>query len=363
MKKFIYVAWFMLFILLFESNPVASAKQKVDAPTASIAQGSYYLEQNVELSSTTPGVSIYFTLDGSTPTTSSDLYKEPIRIQSDTTIKAVAIKGKVSSPVLEKSKGNISSEVVSFDYKFETRESLASKFLSFTYNSMPYRLYVPEGYDPRKAYPLVLYLHGSGGRGNDNLKQLMTNDGAVIWASPEIQSKEQLFVLAPQGREEWDGGFGLTRDQHNNINLNRVFEVSTDLYISYEVLQQVRENYTIDEDRLYSVGVSQGGFGTFNLNMMYPDLFAAMVAIAGGGDREQSHLLVDKPMWIFHAEDDQVIPVSYSRNIVEELRRLGGNPIYTEYLANEKYNHASWVPAFKNIELMNWLLKQSKNKS
>ncbi|UHA60203.1 hypothetical protein KDJ21_026450 [Metabacillus litoralis] len=87
---------------------------------------------------------------------------------------------------------------------------------------MPFRLFVPEGYEPGKSYPLVLFLHGGGERGDDNLKQLVNNDGAIFWATAENQSKAQVFVLAPQAQNLHEGGFGITRDMNNNIDLSRV---------------------------------------------------------------------------------------------------------------------------------------------
>ncbi|MBW8351851.1 hypothetical protein K0H71_20835 [Bacillus sp. IITD106] len=253
-------------------------------------------------------------------------------------------------------------EMVSLRYGFETREAIVEKFLSFTYKTMPYRLFVPANYDSNTSFPLVMFLHGGGERGVDNIKHLMASDGAIIWATPENQVKNPAFVLAPQAREDTNGGFGLTRDKINNqkIELSRVFEVSDDLLLAHEILEKVIAEYNIDRKRLYITGLSQGGFGTYNLNMAYPDLFAAMVPIAGGGDPKKAELLVDKPIWNFHAEDDGVIPVDYSRNIIKSIENAGGKPIYTEYSADKGYDHGSWVPAYQNQEMIDWLFKQVK---
>ena len=223
---------------------------------------------------------------------------------------------------------------------------------------MPFRLFVPEGYKPRKSYPLVLFLHGGGERGDDNLKQLINNDCAIFWAWPKNQSKSQAFVLVPQAQNLPEGGFGITRDRNNNIDLSRVFEFSNDLQMAYEILQKVKNDYNIDDKRIYVTGISQGSFGTFNLNIKYPNLFAAMVPIAGGGNPKDAHVLVNKPLWNFHAEDDLIIQVTFSRNIIEAIIDTGGKPIYTEYSAKYKYNHASWVPAYKNPRLFDWVMSK-----
>lgn len=330
----------------------------LNKPTSSVEVGVYYSEQVVELSYTTPFVNIYYTVDGSQPTNESTLYSKPIKIHLSLTIKAVAIL-KINDH--NNAVRSMYSDTAIFNYRFESQHSIASKFLYFTYKSMPYRLFVPDNFDSKKTYPLILFLHGGGERGKDNEKQLMANDGAIIWAATENQSNNPGFVLAPQSRNTADGGFGITRDSTNKkIDLTQVFKVSKDLLLAHEILQHVKQKYNIDRNRLYCTGVSQGGFGTYNLNILYPNLFAAMVPIAAGGNPDKANILVDKPIWNFHAEDDLTIPVSFSRNIIEKIKKLAGNPLYTEYPANMSYNHSSWVPAYKNKDMIEWVFKQVK---
>ncbi|MED4239636.1 chitobiase/beta-hexosaminidase C-terminal domain-containing protein [Priestia megaterium] len=344
-------------ILAFLPLNIVAAKEEnnyrnVKKPTSSVLSGTYYLEQKVELKTNTPGAKTYYTLDGSTPTTKSTQYTNPIIINNDTVLKAISIRGNA--------KNKNHSDLAIFTYSFESRESIATQFLSFTYKTMPYRLYVPKDYDSKKSYPLVLFLHGGGERGNDNKKQLLSNDGAIVWASPENQRKHPAFVLAPQARNVPSGGFTVTRDDNNKVDLAKVFETSEDLKTAYEILQSVRKAYNIDSNRLYSTGLSQGGFGTFNLNIEHPNLFAAMVPIAGGADLAKAHLLTHKTIWAFHAEDDSIIPVAYSRNIIEAIKKAGGHPLYTEYPKELKYDHASWVPAYQNQKMIDWLFQQVK---
>jgi len=349
---------FLFTLPAFASN--GNNNGKVQPPTSSHEPGQYYKEQQITLKSNTPGTKIYYTTDGSTPTKRSKLYTAPITVNDDVMIKAFAVRGNLNEHALTKSYGKISSEVVTLTYDIVNRQEIADQFLTLEYLNMPYRLYVPENYDPNVAYPLVLFLHGGGERGDDNEKQLLANDGAVIWAAPENQAKQPAFVLAPQARNQHDGGFGITRNSDNVVDLARVFEFSKDLGTAYNILQKVIQEYNIDTNRLYSTGLSQGGYGTFNLNVAYPDLFAAMVPIAGGGNPEEVHVLKDKPLWAFHAEDDAVIPVSYTRNAIEAINEAGGNPIYTEYPKELGYNHGSWVPAYDNKEMIDWMFSQVK---
>jgi len=228
---------------------------------------------------------------------------------------------------------------------------------------MPYRLFVPDGYKRSRSYPLVVFLHGGGERGTDNEKTLTANQGGTIWAMPKEQAKHPAFVLVPQARDKWDGGFGLTRGPDNKLSLARVFETTDDLKTAHSLLMNVLDEYpNIDRKRLYVTGLSQGGFGAWNWNIAYPKLFAAMVAIAGGADPAAVKVLKDKPVWAFHAASDPVIPVSYGRNTVEALKAAGGQPRYTEYDASTYFYpmaHFSWVPAFRDTGMREWLFSQS----
>lgn len=360
--KFFAISLISLFLFsIFSISVFAKGNNgEVLPPTANVDSGVYYKEQEIILNTATPGTKIYYTTDGTIPTMQSNLYTEPIKVTEDTTIKAFAVRGNVNENALKNGKGNTHSEVATYTYEFVDRADIANQFLSFTYDYMPYRLFVPENYDPNKSYPLVLFLHGGGERGDDNEKQLLANDGAVIWAAPENQKKQQAFVLAPQARNEYDGGFTVTRNSDNIVDLSRVFEFSRDLETANEILQHVMDEYNIDRNRIYSTGLSQGGYGTFNLNVRYPDLFAAMVPIAGGGDPDKVHVLKDKPIWAFHAEDDPVIPVEHTRNAINSIREAGGNPLYTEYSSELRYGHASWVPAYNNQQMIDWMFQQVK---
>jgi predicted peptidase len=97
--------------------------------------------------------------------------------------------------------------------------------------------------------------------------------------------------------------------------------------LALRILERVLGEYNIDRKRVYVTGLSQGGFGTWNISLLRPALFAAMIPIAGGGDPTQMGKLVNKPIWAFHAEDDPVIPVTYSRNSINALRQMGGHPM------------------------------------
>jgi len=251
----------------------------------------------------------------------------------------------------------------------EDIRSVTSKFLKLDYvdpltgQHMPYRLYVPDNYDSKKSYPLVLFLHGGGERGMDNEAQLTANQGATIWAKPEEQDKHPCFVLAPQARLDYDGGFAITRNFQNNMNLKKVFEISKDLKMAVKILNTVMDQYNVDKKRIYSTGVSQGGFGVWTLNKEYPDLFAAMVPICGGGDPAFASRFKTKPIWAFHAANDPIICVNYTRNMIQAIKLAGGKPRYTEYPAGtfiKPVEHFSWVLAYQDAEMRDWLFQQKQ---
>ncbi len=246
--------------------------------------------------------------------------------------------------------------------KRENIKPVIDKFLKLNYTdsatgqTMPYRLFVPENYDASKAYPLVLFLHGSGERGDDNEAQLTANQGATIWAKPDEQAKHPCFVLAPQAHS--GAGFDLREDEGDSE-----LEISDDLTMALKIIDQVSAKYTIDKRRLYATGVSQGGFGVWNANEAYPKLFAAIVPVCSGGNLQFASRLVDKPIWAFHAEGDPVVPVKYSRNMINAIRNAGGKPMYSEFpreMFIKPMGHYSWVLAYQTSEMRDWLFKQKQ---
>lgn len=254
---------------------------------------------------------------------------------------------------------------------------VADAFLKFMLSDpatglkMPYRLYVPAGYDASKSYPLVMFLHGGGENGTDNEKQLYGTEGATVWATPAEQAKHPAFVLAPQSRpfggDEPNrplGGFGITRNAQSERYMGEVLTPSADVKMAVKVLEKVLTDYPgVDRKRVYVTGLSQGGFGTWNIALLRPDLFAAAVPIAGGGDPAHMDRLVNMPIWAFHSQDDPVVPVTYSRDSIAALRKLGGNPIYTEYPSGtmfDPYEHFSWVYAYANDAMREWLFQQAR---
>jgi predicted peptidase len=212
---------------------------------------------------------------------------------------------------------------------------------------LPYRLLTPLRYDHGERYPLVLFLHGAGERGNDNVAQLL--HGVPEFVAPAKRKKYPCFLLAPQcpRHERWA-----------DWSARRQPEMPTEpLRLALAALEQMQKEYSVDADRIYVTGLSMGGFGTWDLVSRYPERFAAAVPICGGGDPAMASRLTQLPIWAFHGRRDLVVPARCSRTMIEALKQAGGQPRYTEF---PRVGHASWVPAYKDSELFGWLFAQKR---
>lgn len=199
-----------------------------------------------------------------------------------------------------------------------------------------YVLFVPHSYDGQKEFPLILFLHGSGESGKD--VQLPGKVGL----GPAIRKSEKsfpFFAIFPQSHERtWQAK-------------------SEDGKRAMSILQQVQKDYKIDGRRIYLTGLSMGGSGTWSLAAKYPDTWAAIVPICGGGNPKAAERIKDIPCWCFHGDADKAVPVQRSRDMIEALKSAGGRPLYTEFPG---VPHNSWDRAYANPKLYAWLLKQTK---
>ena len=206
-------------------------------------------------------------------------------------------------------------------------------------NDLPYRFLVPTGYDAAQEYPLIVFLHGSGERGNNNEAQLSNNaNGALELVSNANQTAAPCFMLAPQATmaEGW--------------NANTLDQV-------VRAIVQLGTVYPIAPNRIYVTGLSMGGAGTWQILTRYPFLFAAAVPMNGWGSGSYEKL-VGVPIWAFHAANDGTVGVSGSDNAVSAVRQAGGHAIYTRYATG---GHSIWPTAYANVYLRPWMLAQRRN--
>ncbi|MGZ8844915.1 MAG: carboxylesterase family protein [Pyrinomonadaceae bacterium] len=213
--------------------------------------------------------------------------------------------------------------------------------------TLPYRLFVPQNYDRKKKYPLVVYLHG-GGVGDDNLKQINGGNGYLIdfFTQAETQTRHPALVVAPQS-----SGDGWIETPRVPANPTR------QLKLVVELIDSLRRTYSIDGKRLYVAGQSLGGFGTFAIVAEFPQLFAAGVPLCGGADESKVSSMIKTPLWVFHGEKDETVPVDFSRRIVAAMKKAGGSVKYTEYPGA---GHNIWLTVLKEPELLSWLFAQHR---
>ncbi|SFJ55368.1 Alpha/beta hydrolase family protein [Paenibacillus sp. UNC496MF] len=200
--------------------------------------------------------------------------------------------------------------------------------------SLNFLLHIPDGYekDSTKKWPLILFLHGSGERG-DNVERV------AIHGIPKIVQQQTDFpfiAVSPQCPE--DSFWGAEMDA---------------LIL---LLDEIVMSHNVDATRVYLTGLSMGGYGAWQLGAIHPDRFAAIVPICGGGNPKRVEALKKTPVWVFHGAQDKVVPISESENMVEALQAIGGNVKLTVY---PDADHDSWTETYENPKLYEWLLQHS----
>lgn len=197
---------------------------------------------------------------------------------------------------------------------------------------MNYLLYLPDDYDQKDSWPLLLFLHGSGERGDD--LELVKKHGP-----PKLIDEGHQFpfiVVSPQCPKDrrWEP-----------------IELAA-------LLDHLQEKLDVDTDRIYVTGLSMGGFGTWELASFMPDRLAAIAPICGGGEKYWVRQFVHLPVWAFHGAKDTGVPLERSQIMIDELKKTGGSPKLTIY---PEAGHDSWTETYNNPELYKWLLAQKRN--
>ncbi|MEP6845954.1 MAG: prolyl oligopeptidase family serine peptidase [Panacibacter sp.] len=224
---------------------------------------------------------------------------------------------------------------------------------------LPYRILYPENYNKSIKYPVILFLHGAGERGNDNEAQL--THGARLFLADSNRKKFPCMVIIPQCPKEsyWSS---VTIDRSTfpvMLTFNYDSTSATwPLASSIAVLKQTIQNESADISRIYITGLSMGGMGTFEAVYRNPGLFAAAMPICGGGDAQHYDKRVEKtPFWVFHGAADAVVNVNQSRSMVEKLKALKVDVTYTEYPG---VNHNSWDNAFAEPTYLSWMFSHRR---
>jgi predicted peptidase len=201
-----------------------------------------------------------------------------------------------------------------------------------------YWLYLPAGYKKEdKNWPLMLFLHGAGERGDD--LELVKRHGPLRVVEEGVDLP--FIILSPQCPPDswWSDHFDALE----------------------ALLDRTAARFAVDTRRVYLTGLSMGGYGTWHFATVHPKRFAAIVPICGGGPwmygfPDQASALTKVPVWAFHGLLDPVVPVTESRILVRKLRACGGNVRLTVY---PDAMHDSWTRTYANLKVYNWLLQNS----
>jgi len=214
-----------------------------------------------------------------------------------------------------------------------------------------YRIHSPEKVEPGRRYPLVLFLHGAGERGDDNAKQLV--HGAWPILSYMKENGIEGYLIAPQcpKAKQWvDTPWSvLAHDMPK--------KPSEPMALVMALLEKSCRELPVDAGRVYVTGLSMGGYGTWDVAMRLPGLFAAAMPLCGGGDSRLAWKVREMPIWVFHGDRDTAVPVVRSRQMVSALWQCSGNVRYTEYPG---VGHNCWVRTYDDKSVLEWLFAQSK---
>jgi predicted peptidase len=222
-----------------------------------------------------------------------------------------------------------------------------------------YQVYVPDDWTPRQKWPVILFLHGSGERGDDGLMQTDVGIGMAIRTN---RSEIRAIVVMPQCPK------------------NTWWMMPPMEDVAMTALEKATREFHGDPQRTYLTGISMGGYGTWHLAAKYPGRFAALVVICGGihpraavlklypelaklaaPDSPKSYAeaaarIGKTPAWIFHGANDNIVPVTESQGMYEAMKQIGAEVHYTEYSG---VGHVSWDKAYDDPKLFPWLFSKS----
>ena len=227
----------------------------------------------------------------------------------------------------------------------------ARKHVATDGQTLNYRLLKPLNYDATKKYPVVLFLHGAGERGDDNVSQL--KHGAPLFLKPEVREKYACFVVAPQcpAEQKW-ADIDWSSDTPTQPE-----KLSPSMALVLSAIELLQKEFSIDPDRLYVTGLSMGGYGTWDLITRFPEKWAAAAPVCGGGDKRKAALAKSVPIWAFHGVEDNAVKLVRTVEMIDAIKAAGGNPLFSEY---PYLGHDSWTTAYGEPEFLPWLFTQRR---
>ncbi len=216
---------------------------------------------------------------------------------------------------------------------------------------LPYRIFIPEDYSEGKKYPMMVFLHGAGERGNDNEAQLKNALGTLFNRDDGLMLNT--IVIAPQCPK--DNQWVDTPWADGNYSIDEVPE-SNELKAVVALTEEICESYSVDRTRIYVSGVSMGGFGTWDLITRHNDIYAAAAPMCGGGDPSKAELLADTMIYTFHGTEDTSVPYSGTAEMVSAIEETGSRLI--SFVSYKGEGHVIWEMASDEAGWLEWLYEQ-----
>lgn len=226
-------------------------------------------------------------------------------------------------------------------------------------DTLPYRILLPKNFDPSKKYPLILFLHGAGERGNDNEAQLV--HGGRLFSRDSVRDNYPAIIVFPQcpANSFWSN----VQFKIDSVSKKRIFQFQVNgeptiaMKMVLHLLEKLEHEYKLDKQKIYVGGLSMGGMGTFELVRRKPEYFAAAFPICGGANPATAKKLRKVNWWIFHGAKDDVVPPELSQIMADKLKTVGADVKFTLY---PNANHNSWDSAFAEKDLLPWLFSNKK---
>ena len=217
-------------------------------------------------------------------------------------------------------------------------QQMPSTYTENVSGKLHYGFYTPEGQEEGKTYPLLIFLHGMG------------QDQPVYleWYHNALQERHPCFIYSPRTPVSWGDWSGWGES------------LSEPMAEAMAVLDDLIGSYAIDTCRLYVYGISMGGEGTFDLLDKFPGRFAAAMSVCGGGKPSWAKNIAQTPFWMFHGNEDAINPVTLTRDVYEEMKRIGAKKMrYTEY---DGWGHDIWNRVKEEPEWYDWMFEHSNCK-
>ena len=219
-----------------------------------------------------------------------------------------------------------------------------------------YMIYKPKNYDPTKEYPVLLFMHGNGSRGNDNSHITQGSASVLNTLTQNAKYKDDIIIIAPQclTSEQWVN-CDYKKGEYTSKNITQCLSEAV------QVFDYWFERISYDKNRVYLWGNSMGAYASWDLMQRYPNTYAAAVVVAGCGDVAFAPQLAKNNIWIHHGDVDPTVPYSGNKNMYDALvaNGAGDNVKFTNYPGQ---GHTIFAAVGKNTTVIDWMLSHTLGK-